>query len=211
MGNAYEIYALRYATMTPRTPSMNFLAPDPHDTTAQDLRLEASLARERDEAALDRAHAADALLDDADHVVGHMAEAQQQETNGHQHDREADQGPPEGAGGELEPDDVGDVAQQERAEPGHEPLLVEHEEDVAGQREHQADHHPRADGGIDGIERDRHADEQGEGGGLGGVADVLPLRPRGPPVAERADQGGGQQDPGGCGHGVGRVVGIGAG
>ena len=37
MGNAYEIYALRYATMSPRTPHMNFLVPDPHDTTAQDL------------------------------------------------------------------------------------------------------------------------------------------------------------------------------
>src|ERR1700760_2027517 len=37
MGNAYEIYALRYATMAARTPNMNFLAPDPHDTTAQDL------------------------------------------------------------------------------------------------------------------------------------------------------------------------------
>ena len=37
MGNAYEIYALRYATMSPRTPNMNFLAPDPHDGAAQDL------------------------------------------------------------------------------------------------------------------------------------------------------------------------------
>jgi len=37
MGNAYEIYALRYATMSPRTPSMNFLQPDPHDSAAQDL------------------------------------------------------------------------------------------------------------------------------------------------------------------------------
>ena len=37
MGNAYEIYALRYATMSPRTPHMNYLAPDPHETTAQDL------------------------------------------------------------------------------------------------------------------------------------------------------------------------------
>ena len=37
MGNAYEIYALRYATMSPRTPHMNFLAPDPHDSAAQDL------------------------------------------------------------------------------------------------------------------------------------------------------------------------------
>src|SRR5690349_20033699 len=37
MGNAYEIYALRYATMTQRTPSMNFLQPDPHDSAAQDL------------------------------------------------------------------------------------------------------------------------------------------------------------------------------
>ncbi len=37
MGNAYEIYALRYATMSPRTPHLNFLVPDPHDTTAQDL------------------------------------------------------------------------------------------------------------------------------------------------------------------------------
>ncbi|MGJ4927539.1 N-acyl homoserine lactonase family protein [Bradyrhizobium sp. HKCCYLS2038] len=37
MGNATEIYALRYATMSPRTPSMNFLQPDPHDTVAQDL------------------------------------------------------------------------------------------------------------------------------------------------------------------------------
>src|SRR3954467_6958373 len=37
MGNAYEIYALRYATMSPRTPQMNYLLPDPHETTAQDL------------------------------------------------------------------------------------------------------------------------------------------------------------------------------
>jgi len=37
MGNAYEIYALRYAIMSPRTPHLNFLVPDPHETTAQDL------------------------------------------------------------------------------------------------------------------------------------------------------------------------------
>src|SRR6516164_8719106 len=36
MGNAYEIYAIRYATMS-RTPHMNFLLPDPHETSAQDL------------------------------------------------------------------------------------------------------------------------------------------------------------------------------
>ena len=37
MGNAYEIYALRYATMSPRTPHMNYLLPDPHETAAADL------------------------------------------------------------------------------------------------------------------------------------------------------------------------------
>jgi glyoxylase-like metal-dependent hydrolase (beta-lactamase superfamily II) len=37
MENAYEIYAIRYATMSPRTPHLNFLLPDPHETTAQDL------------------------------------------------------------------------------------------------------------------------------------------------------------------------------
>jgi glyoxylase-like metal-dependent hydrolase (beta-lactamase superfamily II) len=37
MGNTCEIYALRYATMSPRTPNLNFLIPDPHETTAQDL------------------------------------------------------------------------------------------------------------------------------------------------------------------------------
>ena len=37
MQNNYEIYALRYATMSPRTPQMNFLSPDPHETTAQAL------------------------------------------------------------------------------------------------------------------------------------------------------------------------------
>src|ERR1700686_5461056 len=37
MGNAYEIYALRYATMSPRTPHLNFLTPNPHETTAADL------------------------------------------------------------------------------------------------------------------------------------------------------------------------------
>src|SRR5258708_16656911 len=37
MGNAYEIYAIRYATMSPRTPHMNHLLPDPHETSAQDL------------------------------------------------------------------------------------------------------------------------------------------------------------------------------
>src|ERR1700751_2480591 len=37
MRNAYEIYALRYATMSPRAPHMNFLSPDPHETTAQAL------------------------------------------------------------------------------------------------------------------------------------------------------------------------------
>lgn len=33
----YEIYAIRYATMTARTPQMNHLSPDPHETTAADL------------------------------------------------------------------------------------------------------------------------------------------------------------------------------
>src|SRR5712672_4539060 len=37
MENAYEIYAIRYATMSPRTPHMNHLLPDPHETSAQDL------------------------------------------------------------------------------------------------------------------------------------------------------------------------------
>src|SRR5476651_1518004 len=37
MENAYEIYALRYATMSPRTPHMNYLTPDPHETAASDL------------------------------------------------------------------------------------------------------------------------------------------------------------------------------
>src|SRR3979411_934593 len=37
MGNAYEIYALRYATMSPRTPHLNYIVPDPHETTAPDL------------------------------------------------------------------------------------------------------------------------------------------------------------------------------
>lgn len=37
MGNVYEIYALRYATMSPRTPQLNYLLPDTHETTAQDL------------------------------------------------------------------------------------------------------------------------------------------------------------------------------
>ncbi|WP_398467307.1 N-acyl homoserine lactonase family protein [Tardiphaga sp.] len=37
MTPAYEIYAIRYATMTPRTPAMNYLSPDPHETTAADL------------------------------------------------------------------------------------------------------------------------------------------------------------------------------
>ncbi len=37
MGNAYEIYAIRYATMSPRTPHMNHLLPDTHETSAQDL------------------------------------------------------------------------------------------------------------------------------------------------------------------------------
>src|ERR1700688_3425920 len=37
MGNAYEIFALRYATMSPRTPHLNYLVPDPHETSAQDL------------------------------------------------------------------------------------------------------------------------------------------------------------------------------
>src|ERR1700732_2359409 len=37
MGNVYAIYAIRYATMSPRTPQLNFLLPDPHETTAQDL------------------------------------------------------------------------------------------------------------------------------------------------------------------------------
>lgn len=33
----YEVYAIRYATMSPRTPHMNFLSPDPHETAALDL------------------------------------------------------------------------------------------------------------------------------------------------------------------------------
>ncbi len=37
MEKTYEIYAIRYATMSPRTPHMNHLVPDPHETSAQDL------------------------------------------------------------------------------------------------------------------------------------------------------------------------------
>src|SRR5258708_13686106 len=37
MGNVYAIYAIRYATMSPRTPQLNFLVPDPHETTPQYL------------------------------------------------------------------------------------------------------------------------------------------------------------------------------
>lgn len=37
MSDAFEVYAIRYATMSPRTPQMNYLAPDPHDTAAADL------------------------------------------------------------------------------------------------------------------------------------------------------------------------------
>lgn len=33
----YELYALRYATMSPRTAQMNFLVPDPHEVTGADL------------------------------------------------------------------------------------------------------------------------------------------------------------------------------
>jgi glyoxylase-like metal-dependent hydrolase (beta-lactamase superfamily II) len=37
MGEVYEIYAIRYATMAARTPHMNYLHPDPHETAAADL------------------------------------------------------------------------------------------------------------------------------------------------------------------------------
>src|SRR3954454_617414 len=37
MENGWEIYAIRYATMSPRTPHMNYLVPDPHETAAADL------------------------------------------------------------------------------------------------------------------------------------------------------------------------------
>jgi glyoxylase-like metal-dependent hydrolase (beta-lactamase superfamily II) len=37
MGKDWEIYAIRYATMSPRTPHMNYLVPDPHETAASDL------------------------------------------------------------------------------------------------------------------------------------------------------------------------------
>lgn len=36
-GEFCEIYAIRYATMSSRTPQMNFLQPDPHETAASDL------------------------------------------------------------------------------------------------------------------------------------------------------------------------------
>jgi glyoxylase-like metal-dependent hydrolase (beta-lactamase superfamily II) len=37
MGEPYEIYAIRYATMPQRTPHMNYLLPDPHEAAAADL------------------------------------------------------------------------------------------------------------------------------------------------------------------------------
>lgn len=37
MSQQYEVFAIRYATMSPRTPQMNYLSPDPHETTASDL------------------------------------------------------------------------------------------------------------------------------------------------------------------------------
>src|SRR6476469_8665366 len=44
MENAYGIYALRYATMQ-RTPHMNYLSPDPHETTASDVDYRVWLIR----------------------------------------------------------------------------------------------------------------------------------------------------------------------
>src|SRR5258708_39245081 len=37
MGNHCEIKVIRYGTMSPRTPHLNYLVPDPHETTAQVL------------------------------------------------------------------------------------------------------------------------------------------------------------------------------
>src|SRR3569832_2097231 len=37
MVDTYEIYAIRYATMAQRTPHMNYMQPDPHETSAADL------------------------------------------------------------------------------------------------------------------------------------------------------------------------------
>ena len=37
MSGIHEIYAIRYATMMQRTPQMNYLQPDPHETAAADL------------------------------------------------------------------------------------------------------------------------------------------------------------------------------
>src|SRR5258708_12201046 len=63
MGNVYAIYAIRYATMSPRTPQLNFLLPDPHETTAQDLDYFVWLIR---------GHGRDILVD----TGFHAAEAQ---------------------------------------------------------------------------------------------------------------------------------------
>src|ERR1043166_1915478 len=37
MGNERENYAIRYATMSPRTPHMNYLSPDPQEPAPADL------------------------------------------------------------------------------------------------------------------------------------------------------------------------------
>src|SRR3569832_2020370 len=48
METTYEIYALRYATMSPRTPNMNYITPDPHETAASDLDYFVWLVRSGD-------------------------------------------------------------------------------------------------------------------------------------------------------------------
>ncbi len=101
---------------------------------------------------------------------------------------------------EPEAHHVADVADEERGEAFDEPLAREHQEHVSGERGHQSCHEPGAGGPVPGVERDRHADEQREGGRLGDPLEgPAPGRDR-DPVDDGRDQRQGQQRRGRRGH-----------
>jgi hypothetical protein len=97
-------------------------------------------------------------------------------------------------------DDVGDVAREERDEPGQEQVARKHEEHVAGQRQEERHDEPAAPPSDDRMEAQGDDHERDHGGGLAHVLERLVAAPHRNPVAHAEAGRDRQRCPGGRRH-----------
>ena len=118
------------------------------------------------------------------------------------HDHQTDDQPTHADAQHPEGHDVGDVGGQEGGETGDEQVGRHHQQHVADERQHQADHEGAAGRVARRVELKGGQDQDDHGQGLEDVLRGLRLGPHRDPVADGRRRGQGQQQEGRGGHGT---------